>query len=158
MREGPIALDLSKLAPASSRIAARLFNAIPDAQAYSRMEGSAYADLLVEIPSPTGDPDRQLVIWMEGGDEPSLAFGEWHTHVSPSEDGKLFDLAKAILADQLVLAYHMSEEQSGYCDLIDLRDPDALLEELTSEHSSGHVRTRTWSGRGDREFSSEDRC
>ena len=73
MREGTFPLDLSKLSPASSRFAARLFEAIPDAKPCSKMEGSTSADLLVEIPSPTEDPDRQLVIWMEGGDEPSAS-------------------------------------------------------------------------------------
>jgi hypothetical protein len=128
-----------------------LFEAIPEAEACSRMEGSTSADLLVEIPSPTGDPERQVTIWMEGGDEPSVEFGDWHTHAGLQVNDDVIDLVKGILADQFVLACYVGGEHSGRCEVIDLRVPDALVEELTSQYSPGRVKLRTWSGKGDRE-------
>lgn len=156
-REGTFPLELAKLSPASRQFATRLFTAVPQAEPCSRMEGRAHADLLVEIPSPTGDPDRRLSIWMEGGDEPSVGFGEWHTHdgLWPGDDA-MVELVKAILADQFVLTHDVGGTHPGSCEGLDLRDPNALVEELTSRHSPGRVRLRTWSGRGDREVGLQD--
>lgn len=157
MREGTFPLDPSMLSLASSRFATRLYEAIPEARSCSKMEGSTSADLLVEIPSPTMEPDRQLVIWMEGGIEPSVAFGGWHTHAGlwDGEDG-IIDLVKAILADQFVLVHDVGGEHSGNCGVVDLRIPDALMEELTSKYSPGRLGIRSWSGRGDREVGVQD--
>ncbi|MCY3002414.1 MAG: hypothetical protein NTV21_11480 [Planctomycetota bacterium] len=156
-REGTFPLELAKLSPESRQFATRLFAAVPQAEPCSRMEGRAHADLLVEIPSPTGDPDRRLVIWMEGGDEPSVGFGEWHTHDGLwGGDDAMVELVKAILADQFVLAHDIGGTHPGSCGGLDLRDPNALVEELTSRHSPGRVRLWTWSGRGDREVGLQD--
>lgn len=156
-REGTLPLDFSRLSTPSREFANRLFPVVPEAESCSRMEGGTSTDLLVEIPSPTEDPDRRVVIWMEGGDEPSLAFGDWHTHAGLwNEDDAIIDLVQAILADQFVLIYDVGGEHSGHCGVLDLRIEDALVEELTSKYSPGRVRIRTWSGRGDREVGVQD--
>ena len=112
-------------------------------------------DLIVEIPSPTGDPQRKLVIWMEDG-EPSVGFGPWHTHAalfgelqSTGCDG-FIDTVAAILDDKFVLCCDVGGERDGHCGALDLRDDDALADELTSQYSSGTVSLRSWGGSSDR--------
>jgi hypothetical protein len=62
----------------------------------------------------------------------------------------LIDIAAAILADRFVLCCDVGGEHDGHCDAIDLRDEDALAEELTSEYSPGTVQLRPWGGSSDR--------
>ena len=120
-------------------------------------------DLSVEVPSPVGDPNRKLVVWIEG-DEPSVGFGEWHTHAgvwaltegSTDAAGSLIAAVEAILSDRLVLIYNVGGEYDGHWGLVDLRDRDGLLDELTSKFSPGRVKIRTWSAQGDREVRLED--
>ena len=158
----PVDLDLSRLTKASEVFASRLFQRLPELRARARMvayPGSDGFDLLVEIPSPSGDTKRQVVAWMEDRVEPSVGFGEWHTHASvqcSSEDPTLaadsiVDLIHAILADEVVLIYDVGGTHDGNWGLVDLREEDALLEELTGRSSPGRVRIWTWSGRDDRE-------
>src|SRR5579884_1741602 len=111
-------------------------------------------ELIVEAPSPTGDPNRTLVVWMEDG-EPSLGFGDWHTHAGlfgeirgAGCDG-LLATARAIYSDQFVLCYQVCGEDDEHCGVIDLRDPDALADELTSKGASGALDLRSWGGSAD---------
>jgi hypothetical protein len=151
--EDTLPLEFSRLSPASRNFAVRLFEAIPHAREHARMEGEASADLLVVIPSPTGLHERELLIWMCGGDEPSLAFGGWHTHAGCQEsDDGIIELAKAILADTFGVAFDLGRV-NAWGQGLDLRVPDELLEELTSPGSSGRLKIITWSGLGDREVS-----
>jgi hypothetical protein len=126
-------------------------------------EGGAF-DLLVEIPSPTGDPGRQVVAWVVGGDEPSVGFGEWHTHSGDEtaardptgEADAIVGVIEGILADQVVLIYDVGGKTDGDCGVVDLRDQDILLHVLTSPRSPGRVKIKSWSGHGDREVGLED--
>lgn len=80
-----IAVEPTLLAQPSAFVAERLLRRLPELRDYARMTPAPRSDefdLLVEIPSPTGDPNRQVVVWMENGLEPSIEFGEWHTHAS----------------------------------------------------------------------------
>jgi hypothetical protein len=136
-----------------------LFEAIPQIAQHASMEINRDRpeefELLVEVPSPTGDPQRKLVIWMEGG-EPSLGFGAWHTHAGLFGEIKgagcegLIDTAAAILSDKFVLCYDIGGEHDGHCGVLDLRDEEALAEELTSKYSPGEVNLRSWGGSADR--------
>jgi hypothetical protein len=160
-------LNVSLLTGHSKRLASRLFHQLPESRNHARMEPSSAPDeykILVEIPSPSGDSNRQVVLWMEDYVEPSVGFGEWHSHAgveTPDEDftrqaDGIIHLLQAILADQIVLIYDVGGSYDGNWGLVDLRDEDALLEELTSEFSPGRVKIRTWSGCGDREIGLED--
>ena len=160
-------LDVSRLAGPSKLFASRLLHRLPELETHARMKPSSEPDefdLWLEIPSPSGDPKRKVVMWMEEGVEPSLGFGEWHSHAGverpggdlPEQADAIIDLIRAILADQVVLIYDIGGEHDGSWGLIDLRDQDALLEELTSKYSPGRVKIRTWSGRDDREVGLED--
>ena len=151
-------LDPAKLSPSSGELAARVFEAIPQLVQHASMESSGLPekfDLVVEVPSPTGDPQRKLVLWMEDG-EPSLCFGPWHTHgglfgdVQGAGCDGLIDVVAAILADKFVLCCDVGGEHDGHCSVLDLRDEDALADVLTSQDSPGTVSLRSWGGSADR--------
>ena len=103
---------------------------------------------------------------MEGGDEPSLAFGNrgWHTHedhvrfVAPGEcwEESPVSLLDAILHDQFVLFQESGEDPAAFGSALDLRNPTALLVELTSPHCGDRIRIKTFTGNGDREVSVAD--
>jgi hypothetical protein len=151
-------LDLGKLSASSREFGARLFAAIPQLVQHASMESAGRPEtfeLSVEVPSPTGDPQRKLVIWMEDG-EPSLGFGPWHTHCCLFGDVQgagcdgLIDVVGAILADKFVLCCDVGGEHDGHCRVLDLRDADALADEVTSQYSPGTVSLRSWGGSADR--------
>ena len=161
-----VTLDSSRLTDASRQFAVRLFERLPALAAHAGMVArpdSDEFDLRVAVPSPVGDPNRQLVVWMEDT-EPSVSFGKWHTHAgllaisngSTDAAGSLIAAVEAILSDQLVLTYDIGGEYDGDWGVIDLREKDALLDALTSKFSPGRVQIRTWSARGDREVGLED--
>jgi len=154
-----VLIDRSKLSSASASFASRLFKSLPELEQHARMEPNPdrveQFELIVEVQSPTGDPHRSIVIWMEDG-EPSLAFGTWHTHgglfgeIQSKGCEGLIDTARAILRDQFVLCYDMGGENDGRCGVLDLRNQDAIAEELTNKYSPGKVEIRSWSGSADR--------
>ena len=155
-------LVVSNLSPFSAWFATHLFEALPELRKYAFMEGesnpSGPFELLVEATSPTGDSERTLFLWIEKG-EPSVAFGAWHTHsgltteVQNEAFEKFIDLIRAILVDSFVLCYDVGGEYDGHCGVLDLRDAEALTEEITSKDSPGKVNIRSWSGSADRQVS-----
>jgi hypothetical protein len=152
----------------SREFADRLFAACPEVRPCARMvgphEGGSF-ELLVELPSPTGDPEREVYLWMEQG-EPSLGLGpQWHTHAglwSGDERGvlagwtELIALLRAILADQLVLWGEVGSETAGFRHVLDLRDPEALADTLTCRYAPLRLRIRSWGGTADAEVGLED--
>jgi hypothetical protein len=127
-------------------------------------EGSDQFDLLVEIPSPTGDARRTIGVWMESSHGPSIDFGTWHTHADLLTSGKdpivhadsIIDLIEQIITGHLVILTDATGRRDDFSDVVDLRDPEALLEEMTSPFSSGRARVETWSGVDDRDVSLQD--
>lgn len=126
--------------------------------------GSDRYDLVVDVPSPIGDPSRGLQIWVDD-DQLSVGFGEWHTHASlwrhearhGDERTALLDLLAAIVADQFVLTTDVGGEHDGDWGVLDLREPDALLESLTSPiYAPPRLRLRSWTGAADAEVGPED--
>ncbi len=150
--------------PDVSREFARLFLArFPDLQpscSRESIEGVPGLHLLIRIKSPAGT-DRDVTIWMEMGDEPSLAFGEggWHTHFSNTrqvgpndyQEESLLDLLAAIFEDQVVIFEEPGDKPKAIDSVLDLRDPDALIEEFTTPDCTDRVRIKTFTGHGDRE-------
>ena len=145
----------------SRSFAAALFEALPHFQQYAWMIESAEPDGLsldLEVPSPTSDEARQLVVWVDEVITPSIEFGPTHTHRSPDAAGiaEVVELARAILADQILILEEVCGEHPGYGTWIDLRDPDELLDELTSPYSPGKALLKSWSGLADREVDTEN--
>lgn len=153
------------LSPASAGMAGALVARRPDLDRALRMapRDDGTFDLVVALGSPTGDAGRIVVLWMEG-DEPSVGFGPWHTHggclASSSEPGDEYraiaDLIDAILSDRTVLITDVGGNFPGAVTVLDLREADALAEELTSPYSSGRLRLESWGGTVDREWCLDD--
>jgi hypothetical protein len=167
MPANAVDLDVARLTDASRTFVTRLSQRLPALETRARMvaqEGSEEFDLLVEVPSPTGDAHRTIGVWMERSSEPSIDFGMWHTHADLQTSSKdpivqadsIIDLIEQIIAGHLVLLTDARGRRHGFSDLIDLRESGALLDELTSPESSGRGRVETWSGDGDRDVSLQD--
>ena len=109
------------------------------------------------IPSPTGDEARQCVVWVDEVATPSIGFGPSHTHEQSDDDGiaAILNILHAILADQLLIIEDVGGTYSGHGAWIDLRDPEALEEELTSPYSPGRALLKSWSGKIDHPVSTD---
>ncbi len=159
-------LDESRITGEARRFASDLFARFPELRQNAAMEqhGNGAWTLVVTVPALSGDPRSELVIWVEGGDDPSVAFGAWHTHENVWGGGleaglerrPLLDLIEGILADRWVICEDVGGVGDGSATILDLLERDALLEELTSKYSPGRARLRSWSGQLDREVSLED--
>ncbi|MEO1699005.1 MAG: hypothetical protein AAFU73_17060 [Planctomycetota bacterium] len=151
-------LDRSRISQDSARFAEALFRAVPEAERFATQEGEDGRDLHVTIPSPTQDPDLDVEIWMEGGDEPSIGFGpHWHTHAGvEGSDDAIVGIARAILDDRLVQADDAAGPYFGHTDVLDLGRAGALEEALTDPNGCPRLDLRTWSGEGDRVVGVED--
>lgn len=153
------------LTPASAAMTELLVARCPDVEQALRMTSRSDGtfQLVLVLESPTRDDDRAMELWMEG-DEPSVGFGTWHTHggclTASGEIGDqcraIADLVDAILSDRLVLITDVGEATSGFVTVVDLREADALAEELTSPTSSGRVWVTSWGGTADRAWCLED--
>lgn len=163
------ALDLSSLTGLSREFATKLFERFPEMSSVAKMyriNPQLDFELFIEYPSPTGDMSRNLIVWVEDDEygEPSIRFGPWDTHASvwklevsaKDEISALLDLIQAIVADKFVLIKDIGTEYDANEIVLDLRDPDALVEELTGKWSSGKIRIRSFSGTRDGEFRLED--
>ena len=159
MSEGEL-LEPDRLGTVSRALAVALFSAHPELRSMAQMTPGDERDglsLLVEIPSPTGDPDRAAAIWLDES-VPSIDFGDWHSHgdvlaesgSSESQISSVIELLGAIMRDEFVLISDVGGEFHGHTSVLDLRDPNALEDELTSPYSPGHVQIRSWSGARDR--------
>jgi hypothetical protein len=150
-------LEESALGAISRQLSGAIFMAFPELRNHARIHQSKERDglsLIIEVPSPTNDPNREIFIWVDEVSTPSIGFGSSHTHESPNESGmhEILDKLCAILEDKLVIIEGIGGKFPGYADWIDLRQPQALEDELTGELSSGHVLLKSWSGKNDREI------
>ena len=153
-------LELEALGAFSQQFALAIFDAMPHLQQHAWMAQSGEADGLsldVLAPSPTLDDERLMQIWVDEIGTPSIGFGPSHTHDSPNAAGisAIIDLATAILNDQLLIIEDIGGKYPGHADWLDLRAPDALVEELTSPYSSGRAVLKSWSGLADRAVDTE---
>jgi hypothetical protein len=152
----------------SREFADRLFAACPEVVPFARMQSVSLDgpfDLLVEVPSPTGDPMRRLYLWVEDG-VPSLGLGpRWHTHADlwPAPGAGvleqwriLLELLRAILADEFVLWGQPGKKAAGFHEVLDLREPHAMAELMTSPYVESRVCIHSWGGTADSELGLED--
>jgi hypothetical protein len=101
-------------------------------------EGRTGSNIVAHFPSPTGDDTRTIHVWME------------------DDDDAIVDAVTRVMTGELVLVRDVGGKHDGHEDAIDLREPDALIEELTSRYSPGRAIVRTWSGAGDRVIGLDD--
>lgn len=162
-----VELDDTRITSESRSFAVDLFARFPELRrqaAMERLPGGDRWTLVVKVSAASGDPRSELVVWVDGGDDPSVAFGGWHTHENVwgagSEDGAereaLLDLIAGIFSDRFVICEDVGGVGNGIATILDMSQPDALLDELTDKYSPGRARLRSWSGRLDREVGLED--
>lgn len=136
----------SRLDQASRAFAEQLFARFP---AWSTLASpDASGGIVVDVPSPTGDPERALRFWMERG-EPSVAVGAWHTHEGlwPSRDAWLAFI-EDILGDRRLFLV-IPGNPASWSVLEDSGD-DEIADALTESPSPREVRVVSWSGARDR--------
>ncbi len=158
--DGYLPFDPDALGAISRRLAQAAFLSLPQLRQYAHVVKSGEDDglsLVIAVPSPTDDPNRQLVIWVDEVATPSIGFGPAHTHENKDDDGiaAVVELAGAILDDRLLIIEDVGGAYPGHGSWIDLREPNALVEELTSPYSPGHALLKSWSGKADRQVSTE---
>jgi hypothetical protein len=61
-----------------------------------------------------------------------------------------------IVDGEIVPSDDRDGRNDGAGDILDLREPGAVLDELTRRGAPKSLRIRTWSGRGDRDLSLSD--
>ncbi len=127
-------------------------------------EASYGCDLVVEIPSPLGDPNRTIEIWFANDEKDiSISFAGWHTHgnvaVETSQgvykEWSIVDAAKMIVAGVLVgLSEHAARDDTA--ELILLPGDFQIEDALTSEAAPDKVFICSWDGTKDRKISAAD--
>lgn len=155
-------LELERLSGASRRLATRLLARVVELGGVAQMverEPGGRCELVIDIPSPTGERVRTIGIWMEG-DEASLEFGNWHTHATlwlerdgrdePAEHDAIATVLEDIVADRLVALVDVDAPADASWSVVDPRDETALVEELTHPLTGSAIRLISWSGRADR--------
>jgi hypothetical protein len=152
--------DQPALGSISRRLSLVIFSIMPELQQYASTIHSGETDgmsLNLVIPSPTGDDARLCQVWVDEMATPSIGFGPSHTHERSDDAGiaAILDILHAILADQLLIIEDVGGPYSGHGGWIDLRDAEALEEELTSPYSPGHALLKSWSGKADRTVSTD---
>lgn len=148
-------LEFDALGSFSKRFASALFAAFPNVRVHSEMIQSGENDGLsidIRVPSPSGENDRLIEIWVDEKATPSIGFGPDHTHRNPDESGitEVIELLRAILDGRLLIIQYVGGEYAKFGRWLDLREPDALEDELTSECSPGRATLKSWSGEADR--------
>lgn len=151
----------NNLAPVSAGFAVALFDAYPHLRSFAKIVNGSKANgqsLLIDIPSPTGDPARFLTIWTDEVDTPNIEFGPSHIHESPDSAGyqAIINVVEKIFAENLVIAIELGGDHSVHAFWLDLSLADALEDELTSPYSTGHVKIKSWAGTRDQEIQLSD--
>ncbi|MCA9281840.1 MAG: hypothetical protein H6812_05315 [Phycisphaeraceae bacterium] len=153
--------------PESREFAKYLFERFSQFQCFAKMERSPGTpwNLIVEIPSPIGVNEMNLLITVEHVDdmeEPSVFFGRWHTHERCETLGRpessphvfILDLIEGIISDRYALANDPVPFDSE--ELLDLDDPDSILDALTCRYSPDAIVLRSWTGKHNRTVRIED--
>jgi hypothetical protein len=153
--------DEDRMTTESKIFTTALFERFPEFRRHASMvraHGAEKWSLVVTVPAPTGDPKAGLTVWVDVGKEPSVEFGNWHTHESLWSDAsenaplhtEILDLIEGIMQDRYVLFEDVGGPSDGDATIIDLSSEDALLDKVTSNYSPRRARLRSWSGRLDR--------
>jgi hypothetical protein len=154
-------LDESKI-DETSRILLAEFSGHPACRLASvQMEALSEGSwsLIIAIPSPTGDPRRDVAIWLDEGRIPSLEFGAWHSHADLWDTDlragirKMLAYLQRIMDGEVVLAEAPTVSNGLPFRVVDLRDYDEVLDELTSPAIPPDMKLFSWSGAQDRELS-----
>jgi len=153
--------DYQALGTFSQRLASAIFSAMPQLQASARMVHGGEQDgpsLQLVVPSPTTGEAGACYVWVDEVATPTIGFGPWHMHKSATDDGiaAIVDSLGAVLQDTLVIVEDLGGDYPGAWSMLDLREPEALMEHLTSRWSPGRGLLKSWSGKADHAVSVDD--
>ena len=157
MKRPTAELEASKLDEVSQRVlaafadhpAARCANMLME----RRTDGTW--SLVITIPSPTGDRRRRLAIWVDENSVPSLEFGGWHSHAdlwdADPEVGlrRMLDYLERITDGEVVLAALPTAGDGMPYRVLDLRDRQEIIDELTAPTIPTDMKLLSWSGAED---------
>jgi hypothetical protein len=108
--------------------------------------------LVARYPSPTGDPDRDVVLWLAWDRAVSVSFADWHMHewlASPAEGELeyLLRLVRGLIAGTIVLVLESGPDDDSYPAAlwpIDRSDTEEVLDLLTDPSYTGPLLTISW--------------
>lgn len=154
-------MDLDGLSPLLASVVARVVEARPVCGRLVIQSSAVGA--MARFRSPSGDVQSDIVLWHDAPENGGLGVGfrAWHTHPEGAEwtrdagdDLSSFvAVVLAIVDGELVGLVDPAPRRAQLEPLVDLCDPNGLIEELTSPVSSGRGRIHTWSGDADRDVS-----
>jgi hypothetical protein len=161
MDERPL-FDLDALGAVSRRLACAVFQVFPELVEHATSIAAAETDgltLQLRVPSPTGDADRAILMTVcapENGGA-TLDFGPNHIHAAVDDEdfSELVEWLAAILEDRLLIAKDPGLPGPWDAEWLDLRETDALEDYLTDPEKTGRVTLKSWSGKADRDVSSD---
>ena len=110
--------------------------------------------VVIKLPSPTGDPHRDLGLWLDEKTVPSIEFGAWHGHADLFDPDPvtalqmLLDYAELIIDGRIALLDVRDADGWPYT-VLDTRSPDDVLDELSFPGSPDELRLLSWSGSQD---------
>jgi hypothetical protein len=150
-------VEVSKLDGASRRLLAELEGHPAGRSANLLMEHlpDGVWSLVGKIPSPTGESRRNISFWLDENRVPSLEFGAWHSHADlwdPDPDiglRRMLDYLERITDGDILLAELPPLPNGLPFRVLDVTDPEEILDEITSPNSSGSMRLLSWSGAED---------
>jgi hypothetical protein len=134
----------------------QLLARFPAWRAFASLDASGAAPdgTVMDVPSPTGEPDRALRFWIERG-VPSVEYGTWHTHQDlwPSQDA-WFAFIEDILCDRALFVVMPGPPVWWFV----LEDPvdEELADVFTAPSAPREVRVVSWSGALDRVVTASD--
>lgn len=157
--------DLDKIDLKQKEFLTALVHWRPDFKKYCETERSKEGiyNLRVNLPSPTGDKERDIFIWIDDGDI-SIEFGLWHTHGNALletdergvfEEYSIIDLIKMIVSNEIVY-FIETGSNPPFSGILNLKNKNEIARELTSQYSSGEIDIRSWDATRDRRIALKD--
>jgi len=128
----------------------RGIQAAPNLQMERRQDGTCA--LFVTIPSPTSDRRRLISLWLDEKRIPTLQFGAWHTHadlwdrIPESGLQKMLDYLERIINGEIVLTEFPTVGNAIPHRVLDMAEPDDVLDMLTDPDEPSDMNLLSWSG------------
>jgi hypothetical protein len=139
----------------SSRLLLSAFDGHPAqrvASTFMELGADGAWNLVIKIPSPTGDCRRNVSVWIDENGVPSMEFGGWHTHADLWDadpklgvEKMLYYLERITDGSVQLTAVPVGPEGIPFC-VLDLEDAQEVLDELTYPGSLSEISLLSWSG------------
>lgn len=154
----PVVLDESVIDAPSRQLLAAFAGHPARVHAHLAMEPGPNGtwSVVIQIPSPMNERRRDVAICLVGDDRsPTLEFGAWHTHADlwDADPDAALALMLAyltrIIAGTILLCEVPTAGDGLPYVVIDVRDPEAVLDDATSPYVPAQSKLLSWSGEHD---------